>query len=261
MLAHYCIGTEYDRIWKDVYTKIKINLIKKLGYDEFFTGIFDKNETITFEEQLEYANKIDLKCTMVHCQYFDNLLNNFWLDNEDGEKIFNSYLSQIKRCANLAKNFVVHLNEGCDCVSSEIGLNRIRKLLEECEKYDMNLCVENLENPKEIPYIFSNIKHKNLKICFDVGHRNFLCPEFDIVKEYGEYITVLHIHDNNGQKDEHKLCFSGTVDWIGFMKGIANLDLVLSAEIKIKNPKMYKTVLKKNLKVLKKLEKLAKKHS
>ena len=245
---------------KDINTKTKLDLIKKLGYDEFFTGIYDKNETLTFEQQIEYANSINLKCTMVHCQYFDDIMNNFWLENELGEKIVKSYLEQIKRSSIASKNFVVHLNDSRDSSVSEIGLKRIKILLQECEKYDINLCVENLNNPDEIPYIFKNLEHKNLKICFDVGHRNCLHPQFDVIKEYGEYIEVLHMHDNNGQKDEHKICFAGTVDWISFAKYAANKDWVLSAEVKTKNPKEYKKFLKQNLKSLIKIEKLTQKN-
>ena len=82
-------------------------------------------------------------------------------------------------------------------------------MLKVCQKFNTNLCIENLYSDQEIPYIFQNIKHKNLKICFDYGHHNFLTPKFDIMKNFGEYVTVLHIHNNNGQTDEHlPMCFN-----------------------------------------------------
>ncbi len=240
----------------NVDTKEKLNAIKSIGYDEFFTGIYDKLETIPWKEQIEYAKKIGLNCTMIHCSYREPLLNNFWLDNEIGEQVFQSYLEQIKLCKGYTKNFVVHLNGDKNSVVSEIGLNRIRKLLEECEKYDINLCIENLYSANEIPYIFKNIKHKNLKICFDTGHKNFLTPNFNILKEYLPYISVLHIHDNHGEKDEHLILGKGNIDLNELSKYLScRQDLVLASEMKNNEPN-FVNALKEDYKALSMLEKM-----
>ena len=216
--------------------KKSVNLYFYGGYDEFFTGIYDKNETLTFLEQLYYAKKIGLDCTMIHCQYFEPELDNFWLKNEIGDNICNSYLDQIKKCQNLTKNFVVHLNGSKDCCVSEIGITRLEKLLEECEKYDINLCIENLFSEQEIPYVFSKIKSNHLKICFDTGHKNFLTPNFDVMGNFGKFVSVLHIHDNDGVADLHKIIGKGTIDLENLAKDLAiNKDLVLSSEIKYKD--------------------------
>lgn len=235
----------------------KLEAIKQLGYDEFYTGIYDKPETLTFAEQIEYAKKLGLKSSMVHCSYYEPRLNNFWLDNEQGEEVLKSYLEQIKLCKGVAKNFVVHLNGSKESIVSEVGLRRIKALLAECEKYDINLCIENLYSAQEIPYIFKNIKHKNLKICYDIGHQNFLTPNFDVMKEYGQYVTVLHLHDNDGVKDLHNIVGTGTVNWQHFAKQMASRnDLVLCSEVKQHDDSRFFDFLAKNLNALRVLEAL-----
>lgn len=236
---------------KNVDTKLKLRTIKLIGYDEFFTGINCSNETLNLVEQVKYAKTLGLNCTMIHCEYDESILHNFWLDNEIGETIFNDYLNQLKNCKNLTKNFVVHLNNSKDCPITKIGLTRINKLLNECKKIDVNLCIENLYSNKEIPYIFNNIKHEKLKICFDSGHRNFLTPNFDVLKEYGQYVSCLHLHDNDGIKDLHNYCLSGTINWNNFAKEMTNhKDLVLSSEIKY-NENNYEKTLKMSYDALK----------
>ena len=215
-------------------TKTKLDAIKSLGYDEFFTGIYDKNETMTFAEQMQYAQKIGLPCTMVHCSYYEPRLNSFWLDGQEGEDSADDYINQINQCGNNTKNFVVHLNCSGDCPVSEIGINRLHKILKICEKYNLNLCIENLYSANEIPYIFSKIKHPLLKICFDSGHHHWLMPDFNICREYGKYITTLHLHENNGTADEHKKLTIGSQVFNRLKNDLCyvDCDTVLASELK-----------------------------
>lgn len=246
----------------DIDTKEKIDKIKELGYDEFYTGMYDAKETMSWKEQIEYAKSIGLECSMIHCSYYEPKLNNFWLDNEIGEEICNSYIEQIIQCHEYTKNFVVHLNGSYDSIVSKVGLERIKKILSVCEKYDVNLCIENLYSREEIPYIFSHIKHKNLKICLDYGHKNFLTKTFDIMKEYGKYVTVLHIHDNFGEKDEHLIVGHGAIDWEYVAEGLKDKQqLVLCSEIKLHEKEHYVEDLKENLKGLCKLNNLVNQRS
>ena len=131
-------------------------------------------------------------------------------------------------------------------------------LLDECEKCDLNLCVENLISDVEIPYIFDNISHDRLKICFDVGHKNRFTPNLDILKNYGEHIEVLHIHDNDGSADQHSIPGRGNIDWNGFAVELKKYpNLVLSSELKLYNED-YKSVLSENFNALCKIENLQK---
>ena len=243
----------------DIDSKEKIDKIKQLGYDEFYTGMYDASDTMKWKDQIEYAKSIGLNCSMIHCSYYEPKLNNFWLENNDGEEICNSYISQIEQCREYTKNFVVHLNGSKDSLVSNIGLERIKKILKVCEKYDLNLCVENLYSAEEIPFIFKNIHHKNLKICLDYGHKNFLTKSFDIMKEYGKYVTVLHIHDNFGEKDEHAIVGHGNIDWDYVAEGLKDKQyLVLCSEIKLPDKEHYAQGLKENFVALCKLDSLIK---
>ena len=193
-----------------IATKTKFDAIKATGFNEFFTGIYDKHETMKFDEQMQYAEQIGLKCSMVHCSYNAPLVDSFWLDGQDGENVVNDYIRQIEQCGRYTKNFVVHLNASKNSIVSEIGIERIKRMLNACEKYDLNLCVENLYSSIEIPYIFARISHPLLKICYDSGHNHHFTPGFKLCENYGKYVTALHIHENDGSADQHKTLSIGS---------------------------------------------------
>ena len=54
----------------------------------------------------------------------------------------------------------------------------------------------------------------------------------EAIREYGKFIKVLHVHDNNGMRDEHLAPFLGTIDWQAFSAAIrkSDFDGVLSLE-------------------------------
>lgn len=238
-------------------TKIKFDAIKAIGFDEFFTGIHDAKETMKFAEQMQYAEQIGLKCSMVHCYYDAPRVDSFWLDGQDGEDVANDYMRQIEQCGKYAKNFVVHLNASKNSVVSEIGIVRIKKMLKICEKYDLNLCVENLYSAIEIPYIFSKIKHPLLKICYDSGHNNFFTPGFKLCETYGKYVTALHIHENDGSADQHQTLTIGSPVFNRLkdeLRYISN-DVALASEARVPGED-WQLYLQKDLNSLKKLNEL-----
>lgn len=240
---------------KGINTKEKLDYIKKIGFDEFFTGYYDKNETMTWKEQIEYAKSIGLDCTMLHCSYKEPLLDSFWLEGETGDFVENDFKKQILACGNYVKNFVVHLNGSKNCVVSNVGLERIKRLLAVCEQYGLNFCVENLYIDTEIPFIFKNISHPLLKICYDCGHKNFLTPNFDLCKDYGKYVTCLHLHENDGTKDEHKTLVVGSKVYGKLQNDLKYLDkdISLASEARAFSENWRKCV-KENLNVFKTLD-------
>ena len=63
--------------------------------------------------------------------------------------------------------------------------------------------------PYEFEYIFS--KTNNMKFCYDTGHE--LISKYDFISNLNNYIEIVHLSDNDGEKDSH----------IGIGKGKLNL--------------------------------------
>ena len=102
-----------------------------------------------------------------------------------------------------------------------------------CEKYNIPLALENIGYHELLKYCFDNIDSEYLKFCFDIGHQNVFDDGFDNLKEFGDKLITLHLHSNNGEKDEHTLKKYGNIDWEDFAKRLAkiNPDINLDYEI------------------------------
>lgn len=215
-------------------TAAKLRTIRQLGYTAFYTGIYDDNETLPWREQIALGRELGLELTMIHCRYGTIPLNSFWLPGADGDALCDEYIRQIQACGALTPNFVVHLHAENPPAPSAIGFARLRKMLQACEPFGVNLCVENLYSMLEIPAIFAEIKHPLLKICYDSGHRNCFTPDFDVVQDFHQFISVLHLHQNDGTGDQHRILTTDSPVFARLTREVRLLspDVMLAAEIR-----------------------------
>lgn len=240
------LGTKVEEGAEALTTKEKLLLIKMAGYDEFYTGIYDSKETIKWREQLLYAEKIGLPLTMMHCSYYEPTLNEFWLDTPHGKEIEESFITQIKDCGKYNEiardkkmgtidDFVVHLSGDETVQNTPLGLERLQRIVTEAKKYGIHVDVENLHSEENFRYVMDNIKDPMLGACYDCGHRNYLTPNFNVMREYGDRVRVVHLHSNDGKTDKHESMYKTS---FGKIRTLAEdlapyaPNLVLASELK-----------------------------
>lgn len=99
------------------------------------------------------------------------------------------------------------------------------------ERYDVTICIENMfgfpnksgynetacSRYEEMLDIYNGIKNKKwFAFCYDSGHANMLYKDkqTDMINALGENIKTVHLHDNNGKIDFHRLPHNkGTINW------------------------------------------------
>lgn len=94
------------------------------------------------------------------------------------------------------------------------------------------LCLENLGNScptcQEIRSLVEFLPESEIGICLDTGHANAAgvnCAAF--VRDAGNRLRALHVHDNLGQHDDHILPYGkGTVDWAPFLAALKEIGYV-----------------------------------
>lgn len=241
-------------------TKEKLDEIKKCGFDAVFLGYNCTAETMNLQQQIDYCKKIGLEISMIHCVYAEPKLNDFWADSLNGKFVEKNLINQIESIKNLGvQNFVIHTCGSKEVKNSLIGLDRLKHLLNYAKQYNINLCVENLYDKSQIDYIFKNLQDKNLRFCYDCGHENCFTKNANFAYTYCNLMQVVHLHDNFGQKDEHKTLWNGTINKEQLAKNLANTNLeYLSAEVKSKSKVLAITELRQylseNLQALQKLD-------
>src|SRR6202453_1709216 len=67
--------------------------------------------------------------------------------------------------------------------------------------------------PSSLQHFITDTHLHDLRLCFDIGHAHMeegVEASFDAMRDR---IVTAHIHDNHGEKDEHLLPYTGTIDW------------------------------------------------
>ena len=200
-----------------------INSIKRACFKNVFIEWYD-NDLSLQEDILKYVRDVGLNVIFAHLGYQNaNLL---WKENEEGENELNRYINDIKICKeNEIDLVVIHPTyEYDDPGMNEIGLIRIKKILEVAKELDIKVAFENVELVEYLEYIIKNINSSNFGICFDVGHCNLFCDGKFNVECFKNRVYMIHLHDNFKEKDDHNLPFDGTVDWEKTLKQIIDMN-------------------------------------
>ena len=112
-----------------------------------------------------------------------------------------------------------------------INFDFYRRLIKVAEQEQVVICFENMpmlklpiSTPQQILDFVKEINSPWFKICLDTGHAAVHgIPIGEAVRLTGDYLKVLHVHDNNGKADQHLLPFSGVTDWADFTKALHDI--------------------------------------
>ena len=214
----------FGYVYDDVEQQVKA--IKNAGFDCVMSNAdprFDKQNG-TIKKQVELLKKYGIKLSSLHMRYVREELPNFWKDNKIGKKLENNLIKDVKIAKKYGFKCVVFHIKG---ETSEIGFERLKRVLKICTKLNVDLAIENLCNNYEVfEKVFKNINHRNLKFCYDAGHHNIWMKEIDFLKEFGDKLVALHLHSNKGTYDNHTLSKYGNIDWDKIAEKLAKLPKV-----------------------------------
>jgi len=90
-----------------------------------------------------------------------------------------------------------------------------KELLKELPN-DFELLFENVmdDEPQTLRKIAEEVNDPRFALCLDVGHLNILSEisVYEWIREYGELLKHVHLHNNHGKTDEHGQIFEGDLD-------------------------------------------------
>jgi len=77
--------------------------------------------------------------------------------------------------------------------------------------------------PEEMLDAVSALNHPLVGTCWDTGHANMQrLDQYEAIMTLGKTLKAVHIHDNNGEVDQHVLLFQGTMKWEPFVKALGD---------------------------------------
>lgn len=221
---------EFNRFHKTYIDKVKelyslgFKYIDISFYDQYKNGseIMSENWRDTVAKLKEFSQATGVKYVQSHLPGHNPLNES---ENTDYEHMSN--IRTIEICGELGiKNAVFHCGFKKDIGKKEFfELNKeyIQLLTPYLEKHNVNLCIENscksnlgkyyyFFDGKEMREFIEYINHPNITACWDTGHANIEGHQYEDIIALGEKLTALHINDNRGEKDEHILPYTGTMN-------------------------------------------------
>ena len=137
---------------------------------------------------------------------------------------------------------IADLDNGHAADTRRMNVEFMSELLKVAKKYGVVICLENMPFPRfsvatptDVLHIVRQINDPDFMICLDTGHANIFenHSPATTLRRMGEYIKVLHVHDNRGKSDEHLMPMYGSIDWQDFKCALAECGFggVLSLEL------------------------------
>lgn len=160
---------------------------------------------------------------------------------------------------------VMHIPTGIPYKPPIENLTSLRKSLDELEPYafknNIKIAIENMpeDNFKLIKQLLKEYNPDFLGFCYDTGHGNMGKGNgLKFLDQLKDRLICVHMHDNDGTGDQHKIPSKGTIDWKAFMKLLreSSYNKSLNAEVFNGDEMDEMQFLKETIESLQKLQKL-----
>lgn len=99
-----------------------------------------------------------------------------------------------------------------------LGLERLRSLVALAEDRGVQLAFENLRN---LALVLETFSSRCVGFCYDSCHHGNYAAGQDLLVQYGGRLMAVHLHDNGGVHNQHRLPLDGNIDWAEVMGRLA----------------------------------------
>ena len=194
----------------------RVEKIKTAGFDGLMLWWEDEigEWPISRFEMARRAEEAELKVFNIHMAGTDD--NAIWSsDRATREHHLKAFYQTMEEISALGyHNLVMHLCEKGDVPAPGIDLlHSIEALLPVAEANKMTLSLENTWRADYLEYVWQAFPGvKELGFCFDSSHAN-LKDQFYLLEDHGNRLSALHLSDNDGSADQHRLPFDGKIDF------------------------------------------------
>lgn len=201
----------------------QIVLLKKTGFEGFFTAW---KSDYPIKKWASLAKETGMIYQSIHAP-FGGVADLWRSDKEKADSAEKELIACVHSCAdNDVRLMISHCYIGFDGIVdiTEEGLCRYGRIIDEAEKYGVNIAFENTEGEEYLEKLLETFSdRKNVGFCLDTGHE--LCYNFgkNLLEKWGDRLIATHINDNLGIKDYngrifwhddlHLLPFDGIRDW------------------------------------------------
>lgn len=236
------ISTQTGSFMKLFSDKEIVDILKDAGFDAIDYSFFDVqrcNPDVSdgeyrerYTELRKYAEDKGLYFNQSHAPHPSSLM-----DEAFTKRRFDELVTSLKNSSYLGvRNIIIHplqhlryyTNENTETLY-EMNMAFFARLLPYCEEYGITICTENMwqyygdskrvwdstcSRAEEFVRYVDGVNSPYLKACVDIGHTVLVGENpVKMIKTLGNRVAALHVHDNDGIRDEHTVPFHGIVKW------------------------------------------------
>lgn len=227
--------TIFDWFGYDVPYEKRYRIIKETGFDGVLLYWSNEFGNINYKHNVHQARHAGLIVENIHTSF--EYINDIWLDNLNANEIMDYLLQCVDDCYTYEiPTMIVHITSGNNPPNAnELGINRMKKIIERAEQKCVNVALENMRKPEYLGYVFERINSNRLGFCFDSGHHNTYSKNMDLLSMYGDKLMALHLHDNDESSDQHRMLFDGNIHWDSVMKKLSDIHYNGATALEIMN--------------------------
>ncbi len=221
---------------REISLEKSIEIIAKAGYDAIDFSQFDEfiysvepNKNYYLELR-KYAESLGVCFNQSHAPFASS-----YREQERTDKRFQEIVWSMQKASWLGiPNIIVHPcqhisyhEEGNAELLFEYNMDFYNRLLPYCEEYGINVALENMwqrtgfinhsicSKPEEFVRYIDTLNNSFFVACLDIGHSALVREDTaDFIRALGkDRLKCLHVHDVDGQNDNHTLPFYGNINW------------------------------------------------
>jgi sugar phosphate isomerase/epimerase len=157
-------------------------------------------------------------------------IDKYWISPKEDRQIAGIKLvkNRINMASILGSDVIIqHIQrEPNDEKDNQKFWDRVRYSLDQLKLYagrrGVRIAFENLtENLNTLIEVMSLYPPEFVGLCFDTGHANMVPGQLEKLYSYKDRLISIHLHDNDGLNDQHKIPFTGSITWDIVTKFIA----------------------------------------
>lgn len=178
----------------------ELHKLKEHGFDATFTGWKSTEQVAALAEMMA---KEGLRYDCIHAPF--GRAADYWKEGEAGDAAERELCDCVDSCAAVGVDRMVsHPFIGFrDHSPTEIGVIRYRRVADYAGARGVKVCIENVEGEEYLDRLMTELRdHPAIGFCFDSGHHLCYNRGRDLLSEFGDRLSYLHIDSNLGVTGE-----------------------------------------------------------
>lgn len=198
----------------EIPARDRLLAIREAGFSAVMLNWVDDLPEMRHKEgYADLARELDLEVVNAHLPY--DGANDLWRNGPDGDVWADLLRKSILSAGRTSvPALILHAARGTKPPPvSSIGFSRFRRLADAAEEAGVLLAVENLRSLGHGMAVLDALDTPSVRACYDAGHHSCYGQDNTFLDRYGARIAAIHLHDNDGTDDQHRIPFTGVIDW------------------------------------------------